>query len=444
MPRSIYQSQQFNFYILPEDHAAKGLAGSFALLPLQRLETRSEVRIRQGNLSSATGGSGTTPAQGDPSKASEVMFGPQSFDQPIKSAMQTIIDHMDSPSSTPPPPAAFPNGVPGRSGAGTWRHAIPIRASDVNAGLVVGLNGARALGKVGSRAAVAVVSATAASVAARRAGTGAGSKASGPSDHVGSSGLTPCDERDVSSSVSFEDDTVFADHCDGINEGSYSTVGTSHSGGEQRGSTGSASGSGDGGNKVDDRDSEEPWSLDLGQDLEDEIDDNRSPIFPAATHVVVEGLPFDDFDDLELELAPPAPRAHVPGARLDTVSAPIVDTVPDMTGSFQDLAVAARPVPVIDFDSPVIKEAETNSGSPLRSVPQNSAGDSLAAAKTGTTPSLPVAIPASPAIQHLALSSPSRSSSPTVGSVGSIASSLSSSPSGENGSGHKKKSKKRR
>jgi hypothetical protein len=148
--------------------------------------------------------------------------------------MQTILDADAHVASTSPRIApAFPNGVSGKN-AGWWRDAIPIRsvAPTVNDGL---RTVRRELGRVTT---------SGIAVARRRAST------SGYGEY--------------SSSVSFEEDAVFADLV-GRSEGS--TAGTSEPDGE----------------------SDEAWGLD---GLEEETFDARS-----GEGVTVE-IPFeDDFDD---------------------------------------------------------------------------------------------------------------------------------------------------
>ncbi|KAK4699999.1 hypothetical protein P7C70_g6253, partial [Phenoliferia sp. Uapishka_3] len=167
LPRSIYQSPQFDFFALPQNHLERTEGGHFAL-NLRRLEMRSEVQIWQGgeNVSDE--------------------HNPASFDQPIKSAMQTILDSEAALVSASPKTLTptFPNGVAGKQGR--WRDAIPIRsmAPSVN----------ESIGRVRKELGRVRVSAM---VPRRRASSSGG---------YGTAGET------YSSSISFEDnDAVFAD-----------------------------------------------------------------------------------------------------------------------------------------------------------------------------------------------------------------------------------------
>lgn len=129
---------------------------------------RSEVQVRQGNHC----------------ESDEVH--PGSFDQPIKSAMQTILDSeaalvSGSPKTLTP---TFPNGVAGKQGR--WRDAIPIRAMapSVNEGL------GRVRKELGRVRVSAIV----------------------PRRRASSSGAYGTVGEPYSSSISFEDDdAVFAD-----------------------------------------------------------------------------------------------------------------------------------------------------------------------------------------------------------------------------------------
>lgn len=177
----MYQSQQFDFFALPSNHLDQTSSGQFTL-PLRRLEMRSEVQIRQG--------SNTTLDSISPS-SSPVSFAPASFDEPIKSAIQTILDHNEdgSPHPSPKLTPGFPNGHPGKQGR--WRDAIPIRA--------VAPTVRQGIGRV--RAAVPTRRRTSSSL-----GTDGGA---------------------YSSSLSFEDDAVFADREAVADSESSSTAPTS-------------------------------------------------------------------------------------------------------------------------------------------------------------------------------------------------------------------------
>ncbi|BGP24518.1 hypothetical protein JCM10295v2_003436 [Rhodotorula toruloides] len=129
LPRSIYQSQQFDFFSLPTDYDSYAKAGSSSL-PLRRLEVRSEVQIRpvEGAVSSDVSPSlsPALSARRYSTYSASSSFEPSSFDQPIKNAMQTFLEAeaMLAPGSPNLPTPTFPNGVPGKHGS--WRDSIPI------------------------------------------------------------------------------------------------------------------------------------------------------------------------------------------------------------------------------------------------------------------------------------------------------------------------------
>lgn len=193
LPRSIYQSPQFDFFALPPDHLHHTTSGDFAL-PLRRLEMRSEVQIRHGGADPLS----TRPSSSSSSSQSQ----PASFDQPIKSAMHTILDSEAAlvAGAPKPLPPMFPNGVAGKQG--TWRDALPIPS--VNEGL----------GRVRKELGRVRVSAI---VSGRRASSSGGFA----SASAGAGG-----GETYSSSISFEDDdAVFADRVHSSESGS--TAGTS-------------------------------------------------------------------------------------------------------------------------------------------------------------------------------------------------------------------------
>ena len=196
MPRSVYQTQQFDFYALPENHEQLTAAGNFSL-GLRKLQVRKEVKISEGSSSLGLLSSPSSPFANLPS--ADPLVG--SFDQPIQSAMQTILDHQDPTSPRPNSRAmapTFPNGVAGKQG--TWRDSIPIRhvAPTVQEGLG---RVRREIGRVAE--------------SRRRARSAATDR-----PELSSAG------EGCSSSVSFDDDeAVFADR--GELEGSESTEGTS-------------------------------------------------------------------------------------------------------------------------------------------------------------------------------------------------------------------------
>lgn len=236
LPRSVYQSQQFDFYALPDHHSTLAATGNYAF-PLRHLEMRSEPHPTSTSLDSNL----LQPL----SPSCE----PASFDNPIKSAMQTIIDRDDSLPRSPKAAPAFPNGLPGKHGS--WRDAIPIRAPSVNDGVA---RVRRELGRVRASA-----------IGPRRRAT---------------SGAYP---EAASSSVSFEDDAVFADR-----------VGCSESG-----STACTS--------EQDVESEDTWDLD---GLEEE--DRAATRAEAIAEISFE----DDFDDFDLgpriDKPPSPPRLSSP------------------------------------------------------------------------------------------------------------------------------------
>lgn len=284
MPRSIYTSHQFTFLALPEDHEKQAALGNYANLDMKRVEVRTDVEARQGRGAATTATLGSVPgtSTSPTMPSSDFSASPASFDQPIKSAMQTIIDCSSSPDGVrgrQPQPAGFPNGVAGKSGGGgatRWRNAIPIRSSDVNAGLTQGFSTMR---KVGSRA-VAVAGATAAHVGRSGAALGAMRLSA---NSVG---------EEASSSLSFEDDTVFADRADEV--WTESTAGTS-----ERDSCGEV--------EVG-CDDEEPWGeLNVTEDRHVDRVDVGDPVADQIARMDIdepEGLPFGhDFDDLDLALA---------------------------------------------------------------------------------------------------------------------------------------------
>ncbi|SCZ98583.1 BZ3500_MvSof-1268-A1-R1_Chr3-1g05479 [Microbotryum saponariae] len=188
LPRSLYASQQFNFFALPRDYATQEASGMVPR-PLKRLEMRSEVEVREGRSPLSVDrdeGSSSSPERAAAATAA-------TFDQPIKSAMQTILDDpmVALPSSSPSGVVdafahhpGFPNGVAGKQG----RHAhsglaIPIRVgATVRQGLVSTVRGVVAMSVPAGQH-------------LRRRTSGSTSATSG---------------EYCSSSVSFEDDAVFA------------------------------------------------------------------------------------------------------------------------------------------------------------------------------------------------------------------------------------------
>jgi hypothetical protein len=253
LPRSVYASQQFDFFALPSDHASQANMGNFKL-PLRRLEMRSEVQVRQG---AASGDSVRTPTP---------LSEPHSFDQPIKSAMQTILDNEVPPGSPRlAPPGSFPNGVAGKQGR--WRDAIPIRAvaPTVNAGIGSVRQG---LGRVRASA----------MVPRRRASSGA-----------------YADGATYSSSISFEDDTVFADHIIADSESASTACTSEHDSGD------------------------DAWGLN-GLDEEDEVaTDGAGDGGDYAIH----DIPFEDEFELMFDTSPSPQKATV--AMSSRLPVPVLD-----------------------------------------------------------------------------------------------------------------------
>lgn len=302
LPRSIYLSQQFDFFALPTAHSLPSTSLVHLLPTLRQLAVRSSVQVRPGPPS-------PLPLPLSPSSASlsppPSPLEPHSLDQPIKSAMQTILDSYPDPSSSPSSSAAgFPNGVPGKTGSTRWRDAIPLHAAHVNAGLAIGIGSVRSglggLGRVGRQ----VAQAGAGAAAARMRAGGAGATGA----------------EDVScSSVSFEDDAVFAEYRE---EGTDSTAATS-----ERGSEG-----------CDMEEEAEAWGLD---GLHEESVDSPAMAPIGSGH---EGLPFeDDFDDFELALDRPPSSA--------TTKPLIPDLLLSHTARPSPHSSTLTPAPIIDFDS---------------------------------------------------------------------------------------------
>ncbi|GAA5867773.1 hypothetical protein JCM1840_006688 [Sporobolomyces johnsonii] len=294
LPRSVYQSQQFEFFSLPAHHDSLTSKGTY-MLPLRRLEMRSEVQIRQGDGSVSS----DMPTPSSPSSfragaaAASVPFEPGSFDQPIKTAMQTVLDSeaMLAPGSPKLPAPTFPNGLPGKQGS--WRDAIPIRA--------VGPAAMEGIGKVRQGLTRVRVSTGIVGVARSR--------------RASASAVAQANAAAYSSSISFDDDdAVFADRIGGIDGSeSASTACTSEIDEELK--DGGAGGKKAAHGEVDD------WDWDAGDD-----GDEATTTKPATTpgDVSLAGIPFEeDFDDFELELPPPASYSHSPAA---IKSAPLVPT----------------------------------------------------------------------------------------------------------------------
>ncbi|BGP39890.1 hypothetical protein JCM10450v2_003864 [Rhodotorula kratochvilovae] len=309
LPRSIYQSQQFDFYALPPDHARHAAKG-ISTLPLRRLELRSEVQIRQGN-GSASSDAGPSPAQ-QPSAA----FEPASFDQPIKTAMHALLDFDQvAPGSPQLPAPTFPNGVPGKHGS--WRDAIPI-PRNVGPAAIEGLGRVRqGLGRVRVPAGMLPVS-----VGRRRSLASPSTAASGAA-------------AAYSSSISFDDeDAVFADGLDGLASAgmSASTACTSELGdGNGKGAARST-----GGEDAD----EEDWGWDdrLDED-EPRASAGRSGSSGALAPLSETTTFEEDFVDFELELPSASPSVAHKAAALAVPSPLALEPV--------DAAPRKAPVPAV-------------------------------------------------------------------------------------------------
>ncbi|GAA5910003.1 hypothetical protein JCM8208_006410 [Rhodotorula glutinis] len=305
LPRSIYQSQQFDFYALPSDHARYAVKG-LSVLPLRRLEMRSEVQIRQGNGSTSSDAgpsSRSLPFNGAQHLGSQggalsgSSFEPASFDQPIKTAMHALLDFDQvAPGSPQLPPPTFPNGVPGKHGS--WRDSITIPRSVGPAAIESFGRVRQGLGRVKVPSGIMLP----VSVGRRRS--------SGPITAHQPLPAGVVTAAAYSSSISFDDeDAVFADRL----EGSLSTACTSELG--DVGGKGVARSSSVGGDDAD----EEDWGWD------DRVDEDeprgaggaRRSDSSGALAPLREMAPFDeDFDDLDLGLAPPTSPAgpHKAGA----------------------------------------------------------------------------------------------------------------------------------
>ncbi|KAM0787803.1 hypothetical protein ACM66B_003857 [Microbotryomycetes sp. NB124-2] len=314
LPRSVYSSRQFSFYTMPDEQGKQKASGKYRDVKLDLVEVRCEVQARQ----SRHAGDAVPDHDATPNSAigATLFDGPSSFDAPIKSAMQTVLDQASSLGSRVQP-AGFPNGVAGKSSGPRWRDALPIRASNVNAGLSQGMSTMR---RVGSKA-IAVAGATAAHVQQRSGVLGGGAG--------GGARLSAASVADTTSSLSFEEDAVFADRM--LEEGcTDSTAGTSarssyadeHEGVQHK-------------QGAQDVYEDEPWGR-----LEDEAIDNglmtdmaekMSIASPAvAAH---EALPFDDdFDDLELALDRQSPTQ----TSLTPVVPPLPVVVADLEGQPTD------------------------------------------------------------------------------------------------------------
>ncbi|EJU02108.1 hypothetical protein DACRYDRAFT_115899 [Dacryopinax primogenitus] len=112
LPRSIYQAHQFDFFALPEDYKSKVRNYELDMLAL-RIEVRQAIEIRplqrRPSLSSISGQDETAIAS--------------SFDEPIASAMRTVLDAQATTLIIP----AYPNAVSPRT-VNTWLDPGPVRS----------------------------------------------------------------------------------------------------------------------------------------------------------------------------------------------------------------------------------------------------------------------------------------------------------------------------
>ncbi|GAA5854737.1 hypothetical protein JCM3766R1_003265 [Sporobolomyces carnicolor] len=311
LPRSIYESQQFNFFALPDGCATAAAEDTFRLSRACKLEMRSQVVVRSSPQDPASSSTPTAP------------FEPASFDQPIRTAMQTVLDQdaLLAPGSPKLPAPSFPVGVAAKQGS--WRDSIPIRS--VGPAAIEGLDRVRqGLGRVRLSKAGELVDA-----ARRRRSL------------IGSSG-----QAAYSSSISFDDDeAVFADRLSIEDMGSASTAFTSE------GEEGRAQ-------------KDEEWGWD------EPLDDADLPSSKPSPSPIVDALAeplFDDcdFDNFELELsAPPiaTPKFDQPSepspAALDL---PASISSPTVVGTSRNLA---PPVSVISAETPSLPPSEASSPGP--------------------------------------------------------------------------------
>jgi len=260
---------------------------------------RSQVLVRQGES--------TISNDFSTSSSSPIPVEPASFDQPIKTAMQTVLDQeaILSPGSPKFPAPSFPVGIPGKQGS--WRDSIPIRS--VAPAAIEGLGRVRqGLGRVKLPKAGEIVG------AARR-------RSSAAASYINSN------QAAYSSSISFEDDdAVFADRLAVEEMGSASTACTSE-GDEGRMSKEEEEDEG--------RDAVDEWGWDEAtEDLAQALKSS-----PLLTDDTLSQPPFDDdFDNFELELSAPPPSTIKP------FSPPSLDA--DLVTSVPSISTRATPVNV--------------------------------------------------------------------------------------------------
>ncbi|GAA5928702.1 uncharacterized protein JCM15063_003944 [Sporobolomyces koalae] len=322
LPRSIYQSHQFNFASLPVDHAASLAQGVYRAINTRPLEMRCEVLVRQGVS--------TTTQELGSAASLEVRSEPASFDQPIKTAMQTVLDNGAILSGSPQLPApSFPVGVAAKQGS--WMDSIPIRA--VGPATFEGIERVRqGLGRVRLPNAGEIVD------AARRRRSSAAAATNEFSSQAA-----------YSSSISFEDDeAVFTDRLSIEDLASTSTSCTS------QGDDGPAY-------KAQDGDEVDEWGWDEPLDgVVPALDPSPTLNFP----------PFDDdFENFELEQPVPVdtPLADRRGALGSSDSAPS-NAAPSFSSKVELEPILTELAPVASSSPPL--SSSTKPINPLLQVEQ--------------------------------------------------------------------------
>ncbi|GAA5857480.1 hypothetical protein JCM8547_009293 [Rhodosporidiobolus lusitaniae] len=380
LPRSIYQSQQFEFFSLPHDHTLSTKKGDFAL-PLRRIEVRSEVQIRQGDgaVSSDVPSSSSpvlagqhnpfsSPSQQHLSPSSS-SFEPASFDHPLKTAMQTFLDaeHLllsPGPGSPKLPAPTFPNGVPGRHA--TWRDTM---ARTVAPAAMEGFGKVRqGLGRVRIPS-VAVPSGV---IAMARNRTAPILGAGGGGEGVAGAGAGAA----YSSSLSFEDDdAVFAERIalDDEAEAQAASVGTActsevdEAAGRSRKASGEEEGAGEG---------DEGWGWD--EEAPEPTASSSSVATPSSGALETPFEADEEFDDLEMDLPggrggggmKPLSLAHPSPLSLDPIDAgsSLSVSVPAPSGLPRHLA------PPVTSTSPSSSDGHSSSSFGLSASPASASG----------------------------------------------------------------------
>ncbi|GAA5878655.1 hypothetical protein JCM16303_002159 [Sporobolomyces ruberrimus] len=333
LPRSVYESQQFTFFSLPSDYSASTARGLFHFSRARSLEMRSQVLVRQGEHTISS----DTPL--------DIPFEPASFDQPIRTAMQTVLDQeaILAPGSPKLPAPSFPVGIAAKQGS--WRDSMPIRS--VGPAAIEGFGRVRqGLGRVRLPNAGELVD------AARR-------RRSSVATLLGSSGPGA-----YSSSISFDgEEAVFADKLLAEEMGSASTACTSE-GDEADRSKGLL------------RDEVDEWGWD--EPIDEPSHDPRiapSPIDDALSQPLFD----DDFDNFELELsAPPPPTIKAisppPSIAVElpsvTPSSPVRILAPPVAvPASKDDSPSPPPAPSPSPFNPLLEVHVSSSSTPLSSSP---------------------------------------------------------------------------